>query len=69
MTLKQAENQEDHTLSAMEAPVEIPRPANGTEAEELELKIDNFESLASYNWLDEKEPSVLVPGRQSKCFI
>jgi len=50
----------------MEEPVEIPRPTNSDEGEESEVKIDGFESLASYNWLGRTEPSVLVPGRQSK---
>ncbi|MCJ1246241.1 hypothetical protein MMC30_003447 [Trapelia coarctata] len=49
-------------MSVMEEPVKIVQPANGSDGEEPELKIDGFESVASYNWLDRKEPSILVPG-------
>ncbi len=30
-------------------------------------QISNFQCIASYNWLDSSEPTILVPGKSISC--
>jgi hypothetical protein len=40
-------------------PASIPR-------RDIHIDPENFEEVASYNWLDKNEPTILVPGKY--CF-
>lgn len=42
--------------------VSISQPENVSAASPDAAKISEFEDLASYNWLDEPTPTILVPG-------
>ena len=42
--------------------VEISLPEDITPASPEDAKISEFEDVASYNWLDEPTPTILVPG-------
>ena len=42
--------------------VEISLPEDITPACPDDAKISEFEDVASYNWLDESTPTILVPG-------
>lgn len=46
----------------------IARPGYAAEHDEPN-RISDFEVAASYNWLDEKNPTILVPGKSSYCFM
>ena len=48
-----------------EETVHIHRPVDGDGRKDVaaaDLKISRFEDVASYNWLDKPEPTILVPG-------
>lgn len=47
--------------------IKIARPEDGSETNQEAEEITGFEDLASYNWLDETDPAILVPGRS--CWI
>lgn len=38
--------------------------ANPSDLSEYSAKISSCEDVASYNWLNEQEPTILVPGLQ-----
>ena len=42
--------------------VNISQPEDVSAASPDAAKISEFEDLASYNWLDEPTPTILVPG-------
>lgn len=44
---------------------QIPRPANDSGAVASSARISALQDLASYNWLDQACPSILVPGKRA----
>ena len=51
-------------MSAIDAAdVKVLQPKDGSPVHSESLKISHFKDLASYNWLDEADPTVLVPGK------
>lgn len=45
--------------------IDILQPENASAASPDDAKISEFEDVASYNWLDEPNPTILVPGEFS----
>lgn len=43
----------------------IPRPSDNPADVDSDATITSFRDLASYNWLDRPNPSILVPGKRS----
>lgn len=43
--------------------IKIPQVENSDEAKKGAEMITDVKDLASYNWLDEDNPTILVPGK------
>lgn len=48
--------------------IKISQPADFSEVSIEDAKISNFEDLASYNWMDRNDPTILVPGEYPSIF-
>lgn len=56
----EADDSDNSTKMANTVSIEVPISAD----DDIEhAKISNFEVAASYNWLDEYTPTILVPGK------